>query len=131
MSFHTVILIGNLGADPEMKYLPSGTAVTNFSVASNATRKNKDGETVKKTTWFRVAVFDKQAEACANYLHKGSLVAVEGDLNADPETGGPRTFTRNDGTTGASYEVFAHNVRFLSSSEAQEVEPMNDDQIPF
>jgi single-strand DNA-binding protein len=99
---------------------------------------------VKETTWFRVSVFGKQAEACAQYLKKGSLVLVEGHLTPDKTTGGPKTFTRQDGTVGASFEIFANTVRFLSSREAsaapaagatgggvEDVPAGNEEEIPF
>ena len=131
MSYQKLIIVGNLGADPTMRFTPNGTAVTNMNVASNRTWTDTDGTKKSETTWWRVSVWNKQAEACNNYLQKGSLVLVEGELRPDRETGNPRVFTRNDGTTGASYEVFAHNVRFLGGTEAQETAPLDDDQIPF
>jgi single-strand DNA-binding protein len=131
MSYHKIIIVGYCGSDPTMRFTPNGVAVTNMNVASNRTWTDTDGTKKSEVTWWRVSVFGKQAEACNNYLQKGSLVLVDGELRPDKETGNPRVFTRNDGTTGASYEVFAHNVRFLSSNEAQETAPMNDEQIPF
>lgn len=115
MSFHTVIVVGNLGADPVMRYLPNGDPVTSFSVASSRKTK-RDGATVDKTLWFRVSVWGKQAESCNTYLKKGSKVLVEGCLNPDPETGSPRVWTNKDGKTGASYEITASTVRFLGGS---------------
>jgi single-strand DNA-binding protein len=115
MSFHTIIIVGNLGRDPEMRYAPNGNAVTSLSVASNRQYTDSNGQKVKETTWFRVSVWGKQAESANTYLQKGSSVLIEGDLRPDKETGNPRTFTRSDGTTGASYEVTARTVRFLSS----------------
>jgi single-strand DNA-binding protein len=116
MSFHTVILAGNLGRDPEMRYTPSGTAVTNFSIAVDDSFTSKEGERVKRTIWFRVTAWGKQAENCNQYLCKGRKVLVEGRLVAD-EKGAPRTFERRDGTAGAAFEVTAGTVRFLSSRE--------------
>jgi single-strand DNA-binding protein len=137
MSFHTIILVGNLGRDPEMRYTPSGQPVTSFSVASSRSYTNPNGEKVDETTWFRVTAWGKQAETCNQYLHKGSKVLVEGRLTPD-KNGGPRVFQRQDGTTGASFEVTAGTVRFLSSrgeggdsmmdSGGQAGEP---DDIPF
>jgi single-strand DNA-binding protein len=143
--YHTLILVGNLGRDPEMRYTPTGQAVTNFPVATNRQYTASSGETVKETTWFRVSVFGKQAEACAQYLHKGSAVLVEGRLTPDANTGGPRIFDRKDGTSGASFEVFAQTVRFLgggnggsnadaeadAETEDHEPEPAPADDIPF
>jgi len=115
MSYHTIILVGNLGRDPEMRYTPSGQPVTNFSVAVNDSYTSNTGERVSRTIWFRVSTWARQAETCNQYLKKGSKVLVEGRLVIDPATGGPRTYTRQDGTTTASLEVSASQVRFLSS----------------
>lgn len=115
MSYHTIILVGNLGRDPEMRYTPSGQAVTNFSVAVNDNYTNSNGEKVERTIWVRVSTWGRQAETCNQYLKKGRKVLVEGRLNADSATGGPRVWSRQDGTPSASYEVSASTVRFLSS----------------
>jgi single-strand DNA-binding protein len=121
--YQSTTIIGNLGRDPEMRYTPSGTPVTSMNVATSRKYTGSDGQVVKETTWFRVSVFGKQAEACAQYLKKGSLVLVEGHLTPDKTTGGPKTFTRQDGTVGASFEIFAGTVRFLSSREANAAPP--------
>ncbi len=115
--YQQIIIVGNLGRDPEMRYTPSGTPVTSLNVATNRKYTGSDGQVVKETTWFRVSVFGKQAEACAQYLKKGSSVLVEGRLQSDPKSGGPRVFNRQDGTTGASFEIFANTVRFMSGRE--------------
>lgn len=115
--YQSTTIVGNLGKDPEMRYAPSGTAVTSMSVATNRKYTGSDGQVVKETIWFRVSVFNKQAEACAQYLKKGSTVLVEGRLQSDLKTGGPKIFTRQDGTVGASFEIVANTVRFLSSRE--------------
>jgi len=113
--YHQIVIVGNLGRDPEMRYTPSGTPVTSFNVATNRKYTGSDGQQVKETTWFRVSVFGKQAEACAQYLKKGSACLVEGRLNPDTQSGGPKIFQRQDGTSGANYDVTANTVRFLSS----------------
>jgi single-strand DNA-binding protein len=115
--YQSTTIVGNLGKDPEMRYTPSGTPVTSMSVATNRKYTGSDGQVVKETTWFRVSVFGKQAEACAQYLKKGSTVLVEGRLQSDLKTGGPKTFTRQDGTVGTSFEIAANTVRFMSSRE--------------
>lgn len=115
MSYHTIILVGNLGKDPEMRYTPSGQAVTNFSVATSRKYTGSDGNLVEETIWFRVSVWGKQAETCNQYLRKGSKVLVEGRLVPDIRTGSPRVYQKQDGTSGASFEVSASTVRFLSS----------------
>ncbi len=114
MSYHTIILVGNLGRDPEMRYTPSGQAVTNFSVAVNDNFTSSNGEKVERTIWVRVSTWGKQAEICNQYLKKGRKVLVEGRLVTDPNTGGPRVWERQDGTKSASFEVSAQTVRFLS-----------------
>ena len=112
--WHTIIIAGNVGRDPEMRYTPSGQAVTSFSVATDASYTGSDGERVKKTVWFRISAWGKLAETCSQYLKKGSMVLIEGRMTADGN-GNPRTYQRNDGTTSASFEVNANTVRFLSS----------------
>ncbi|MDX9863321.1 MAG: single-stranded DNA-binding protein [Anaerolineaceae bacterium] len=137
--YHTIIIVGNLGRDPEMRYTPSGQAVTNFSLASNRTYTGKDGQRVKETIWFRITVWGKQAESCNNYLQKGGKVLVEGRLNPD-ENGSPRIWNRQDGTPAASFEVTANTVRFLDSrggadsgdaGDAGDGMMDSEDEIPF
>lgn len=112
-------IIGNLGRDPEMRFTPSGQAVTKFSVASTRQYKNQAGEQVKETTWFSVEAWGKLAEICNQYLKKGSKVYVEGRLKPDKSTGSPHIYEKKDGTSGTSYEVAAISVEFLSSVDAQ------------
>mgnify|MGYP001767442671 CR=1 FL=1 len=111
--YQTIIIVGNLGRDPEMRFLPSGQAVTSLSIATSNKYTGSDGQLVEETTWFRVSVFGKQAENCNQYLKKGRSVLVEGRLKPDPATGGPRIWKRQDGTPGANFEVVAQTVRFL------------------
>ncbi len=125
MSFHTIIIVGNLGRDPEMRYTPSGKPVTSFSVASSRSYNNPNGEKVEETIWFRVTAWDKQAETCNQYLRKGSKVLVEGRLVPD-KNGGPRIWTKQDGTSGASFEVTAATVRFLSTRGETSGEPVGE-----
>jgi len=113
--YQTIIIVGNVGRDPEMRYTPSGQAVTSFSVATNRQYTNNNGETIKETIWFRVSAWGKTGETCNQYLKKGSKVLVEGRLTADPATGGPRIWKAQDGNSRASFEVSAQTVRFLSS----------------
>ncbi len=132
--FHTIILVGNLGKDPEMKYTPSGQPVTNFSVASNRSYNDANGQPVKETIWFRVTAWGKLAENCSQHLQSGSKVLVEGRLTPDPDTGGPRVWNRQDGSSGASYEVTASTVRFLSSrgeNGGETAGSPGSDDIPF
>ena len=93
-----------------MRYMPDGTAVTSFSIAVN------DGwGDNRRTLWFRVSIWGKRAETANQYLSKGSKVLVEGRMQGDPQTGGPKLWTRQDGTVGSSFEVTASNFTFLSS----------------
>ena len=137
--FHKLILVGNLGRDPEMRYTPSGQAVTTLNIATNRTW-TQDGEQRKETVWFRVTVWGRQAETVNEYLRKGRQVLIEGRLNPD-ENGNPRVWTGNDGQARASFEVTAQTVRFLGGrGEAGDLGPGEDfvaggppseDEIPF
>lgn len=137
--YQKIIIAGNLGRDPEMRYTPSGQAVTNFSVATNRQYTGSDGQLVKETIWFRISAWGKQAETCNQYLRQGSKVLVEGRLTADPQSGGPRVYTRQDGSMGSSFEITAGTVRFLSTRAEDESfqasapggDQMDDDEIPF
>jgi single-strand DNA-binding protein len=134
--FQKLVVVGNLGQDPDMRYMPDGRAVTNFSVATNRKWTNGDGSKGEETTWFRIAVWGNQAEACNQYLSKGRRVLVEGRLAPDPQTGGPQLFERRDGSMGAAYNVTAQSVQFLSSNgagDSTEPEAADDDgnDIPF
>lgn len=112
--YQKIIVAGYLGRDPEMRYMSDGTAVTNFSIATSRRWTDRaTGQPRDETTWFRVSVWGRKAEVAHQYLTKGRAVLVEGRLQVDPQTGGPRLFTRQDGTVGASYEIHAENVAFL------------------
>jgi len=135
--YQKIIIMGNLGADPEMRYTPSGTPVTNFSVATNRKWTNADGTPGEETIWFRVTAWGKLGETCNQYLSKGRQVFVEGRMNPDPETGGPRIWTGQDGVARASFEITAFTVQFLggrpgavaAGPEEQAIEEPSD--IPF
>jgi single-strand DNA-binding protein len=141
--YHTIILVGNLTHDPEMRYTPNGQAVTNMNMAVDDSYTNNQGERIKRTIWVRVSVWGKQAENCNEYLQKGKRILVEGRLRCDPETGNPRVFQRQDGTFGASYEVSGRTVRFLSPRSEREgdfqeggfatdsISSDADEEIPF
>lgn len=143
MSYQKVVIVGNLGRDPEMRYTPGGQAVTNFSMATNRQYTNSNGERIKETTWFRVSAWGRQAETVNQYLSTGSQVLVEGRLNPDKETGGPRLWTRQDGSSAASFEVTAERVVFLSGrgddggggdyagAPAESEGASDEDEIPF
>ena len=138
--YQKIFIIGNLGRDPEMRFTPSGQAVTNFSVATNRQYTSSNGERVKETVWFRISAWGRQAENCNQFLRRGSKVLIEGRLTADPETGGPRMWTRNDGQQAASFEVSALNVQFLSTRAEDDqfqqgaggaIHDVEEDEIPF
>lgn len=136
--FHTLIVVGNLGKDPEMRFTPSGQAVCSFSVATSRQYSGANGEQVKETIWMRISTWGKTAEACNQYLKKGSKVLVEGRLTPDKATGGPRIWTKSDGTSGASFEITASNVRFLDGANAGQAHATEttgelppDEDLPF
>lgn len=138
--YQQLTIVGYLGSDPDMRYTPNGQAVTSFSVASSRKYTNNSGQQIDETTWFRVSVWGAQAESCNQYLAKGRPVLVVGRLRPDPQTGSPRVFTRQDGSTGASFEVNAINVTFLPGGRdsAGHAEDFGDqeggeenDEIPF
>jgi single-strand DNA-binding protein len=127
------IIVGNLGRDPEMRYLPAGTAVTSFPVAVNERYTNNSGEPVQSTVWYRASVFGKQAENCNQYLKKGSKVLIDGRLQADKETGGPRVYTDKQGAAKASFEITINHIEFLSpkAEQNEQQQPMTEDDMPF
>ncbi len=133
--YQKIVIVGNLGRDPEMRYTPSGQPVTNFSMATNRKWTNTDGTPGEETIWFRVTAWGKLGETCNQYLSKGRQVLVEGRLRPDPATGGPRVWTRQDGTAGASFEITANTVRFLGgraeAAAGPEEEIMEEGEIPF
>lgn len=144
--YQSLTIIGNLGKDPELRYTPSGNAVTSFPLATNQRWTDREGEPQQSTTWFRVTAWNRLAETCSEFLTKGRLVLVVGTLQADPETGGPKTWVGRDGSTRASYEVRAITVKFMSGTDAtrekpesaaerhgaaERQRPENDGDIPF
>ncbi len=134
--YHKVIIVGNLGRDPEMRYTPDGTPVTSFSVATNRRWTNSDGTPGEETVWFRVTAWRRQAEVAAQYLSKGRQVMVEGRLRPDPATGGPRIYQRQDGSYGAQYEITADRIIFLGGRGGPQEEdmaapPAEGEDIPF
>ena len=112
--YQQITLIGNLGRDPEMRYTPSGVAVTNFSVATSRSWTGQDGQRQEKTVWFRVATWRGLAETCNQYLTKGQKVLVVGEVEE------PDTWTDREGNTRASLEVTARTVRFLNTRAESE-----------
>ena len=123
MSFNKVIIVGNLGRDPELRYTPQGTAVCNFSIATNEKKRDKTGEMQDVTTWFRVTLWCQQAENASKYLTKGSPVYVEGRLRIEE-------WTDRDGKTRFTLEVQGSEMQFISGGGRQNDEysgESNDD----
>ena len=146
-SVNKVILIGHLGADPEMRYLPSGDAVANLRIATSETWKDRDGNKQEATEWHRVSFFGKIAEVCGQYLKKGSQVYVEGSIRT-------RKWQDKDGQDRYSTEIRGDVMRMLgggsgggernqggdtgsrdyakaSGRDAPSFRDMPDDEIPF
>ena len=112
-SVNKVILVGNLGADPELKYTPSNRPVCNLSVATNEVWKDKGGQKQERTEWHRVNVWGEQAENCSKFLAKGRMVYVEGRLQT-------RSWDDKDGKKRYSTEVVADRVVFLGGGAGAE-----------
>ena len=112
--YQLITIVGNLGRDPELRYLQSGKAVANFPIAVSERWSDGNGGTKDRTTWFRITVWGNQAETCNQYLTKGSRALVVGTLVAD-ENGNPKSWVKKDGSgAGASFEISATTVRFLT-----------------
>ncbi len=135
MSFNKIILVGNLGKDPELRYTPQGTPVCNFSLATNERRKDKAGDSQDVTTWFKVTLWGRQAETASQYLTKGQSVFIEGRLRLEE-------WTDRDGQKRTTIEVHATDMQFLAGprdaekpAAAAESRPpdaeLSDDDIPF
>lgn len=140
MSFNKVILVGNLGRDPELRYTPQGTPVCSFTMATNERRKDKSGEMQDHATWFRVTLWGRQAETASQYLTKGRPVYIEGRLRVEE-------WTDRDGKPRHTLEVHATDMQFLGggargddtmaaragASEPASMAPPDpaDDDIPF
>lgn len=106
MSVNKVILVGRLGRDPETRYTGGGQAVANFSVATDESYKDRNGERQKRTEWHKIVVWGKQAEIAQQYLKKGSLVFIEGRIQS-------REWQDKEGQKRTSFEIVANNFRML------------------
>jgi len=137
-SVNKVILVGNLGADPELRYTPSGAPVATFRIATNETWINREGQKEEKVEWHRIVAWGKLAEICGEYLHKGSQVYIEGRIRT-------RTWEDRDGNKRYITEILATNMQMLGSPR-REMEttsetsslvstgtdlPEEEDDIPF
>ncbi len=131
-----IMLIGNLGRDPEMTYTPSGTPITKFSVAVSRRMNDKQtGERKEETTWFNVVAFNRLAETCNQYLHKGSKVYLEGRMTS-------RKYTNKDGVEVTAWEVSLNDMQMLDPKDSRgatgesgsgygAVDDVSPDEIPF
>jgi single-strand DNA-binding protein len=114
MSFNKIILVGNLGRDPELRYTPQGTPVCSFSLATNEKRKDRaTGENQDLTTWFRVTLWGRQAETASQYLTRGRPVYIEGRLRVEE-------WTDRDGKPRHTLEVHATDMQFIGGGRGEE-----------
>ena len=120
--YEIIIISGNVGKSDGLKYTPDGKAVLGFSVGCSRNVKDE-----WKTVWYQVSLWNEAAEHQAERIVKGKKVLVQGKLNADYTTGGPRLYQRKDGTYGASYEILADVVRVVPESKITD-EPA---EIPY
>lgn len=125
-SVNKVLLIGNVGADPETKYSPSGTAVSKFNLATNERYKDKSGEWNDRTQWHSIVTWDKLAEIVSQYVKKGSKIYIEGRIQnsswEDKQTGEKKYKT----------EIVANDIVLLSGKESSpQSAPIDDGDIPF
>lgn len=112
MSFNKIIVVGNLGRDPELRYTPQGSAVCSFSVATSEKRRDKGGDMQDITTWFRVTLWNKQAELASKYLTKGNSVYIEGRLRIEE-------WTDKDGKNRSTLEVNGTDMQFIGGARAE------------
>jgi len=118
-SVNKVILVGNLGRDPEMRYMPSGDAVATFSLATTETWKDKSGQKQELTEWHRISMFGKQAEIAGQYLKKGSSVYIEGRLQT-------RKWTDKEGHERQTTEIRADRMQMLGGRSGNAFEVMDE-----
>ena len=128
-SVNKVILVGHLGGDPESRFTPGGTAVATFSIATNESRKNSDGNWEDHTEWHRCVLFGKQAEFAGEYVKKGQMVYVEGRLQT-------RSWEDKEGMKRYTTEVVGNAFTMLGRRNAEggggsTSPPSNDDDLPF
>lgn len=127
--YSKVLILGNCGGKPEMRYTPAGKAVCSFSVATNHSYKDKNGEWQSEPTWYKITAWNDLAERCNEKVHKGDTVFIEGRMNPG-EGGSPKVWTTKDGTPMASYEVTAQVVKYLSG-RSESIDTKDDEFIDF
>ena len=120
-TINKVILIGRLGADPELKYMPSGDPVANFNLATDESYRDKDGNTQEKTEWHRIVAFRRLAEICGEYLKKGKLVYIEGRIQS-------RSWEDKNGVKRYTTEIIANTMQMLGKKG--EMDESAKDQPP-
>ena len=113
-----VILVGNLGKDPELRYAPSGMAIANFSIATTETWKDKSGAKQEKTEWHKIVAFNKLAEICGEYLNKGKQVYIEGKIQT-------RQWEDKDGNKRYTTEIVAQTMQFLGAAGGKGAAPQS------
>jgi single-strand DNA-binding protein len=128
---YDLTIVCGAAAKMRMRFTPIGQAVSSFSVPVDRSYKDKtSGELVKRTIWYRITVYGTLAEMCNERIRKGTKVLVVGEMTPDWATGNPRIYKRQDGTEGASYEVNAREVKFLSSKSGEQ-SAQDDGDVPF
>ncbi len=134
-----VILVGRLGKDPEVRYMPDGTMITNFNLATDLKWKDKNGEWVDKTEWHKIVTYRKLAEICGKYLNKGKLVYVEGRIQT-------RSWEDKEGAKRYTTEIIATDMKMLDSKGQRSADgsseepsishsgadaPLSEEDVPF
>ena len=134
--YQRIIVVGHVGQEPQMRYTSTGTPVTSFSLATNRRWSDANGQQQEKTTWFRVTCWRKLGETAAQYIHKGSMVLVEGEVEAS-------AWIDRDGNARSSLDLTASNFRFVGGrgeggegggaprATAADEAPVHEDEIPF
>jgi single-strand DNA-binding protein len=115
-----VLLIGRLGKDPEVRYTPDGMMVTNFTMATDEQRKDKNGQKIQRTEWHRIVTFGKLAEICSSYLSKGKLIFIEGRIQT-------KSWEDKDGNKRTTTEIIANNMQMLDSKGMTKSQDTTDD----
>lgn len=119
-----VLLIGRLGKDPEVRYTPDGMMVTNFTMATDEQRKDKNGQKIQRTEWHRIVTFGKLAEICSSYLSKGKLIFIEGRIQT-------KSWEDKDGNKRSTTEIIANNMQMLDSKgQTRSQDTDADDHAP-
>ena len=131
-SVNKVILVGNLGQDPEGRFTPQGTAVTNLSVATNESWKNQNGELQDRTEWHRVVMYGKMAETANEYMHKGQMVYIEGRLQTNEWEDQNQNKRKTTEIKGDNFTMLGRRSDTNTQSGNRSEKPeQDDDDLPF